>query len=134
MGPGRYTLEVTSPGVERALRTPEHFAREIGKEISVRLRDPGVAERRLTGLLIAADTRDPFGRLLAVGIVALIGSQTLINTGMTVGLLPITGMTLPMMSYGGSSLLATCLALGLLVNIELRPTYATGSEPFRFAE
>lgn len=53
--PGRYTLEVTSPGVERALRTPEHFAREIGKEISVRLRDPGVAERRLTGLLIAAD-------------------------------------------------------------------------------
>jgi cell division protein FtsW (lipid II flippase) len=86
------------------------------------------------GLLIAADTRDPFGRLLAVGIVALIGSQTLINTGMTVGLLPITGMTLPMMSYGGSSLLATCLALGLLVNIELRPTYATGSEPFRFAE
>ena len=86
------------------------------------------------GLLIAADTRDPFGRLLAVGIVALIGSQTLINTGMSVGLLPITGMTLPMMSYGGSSLLATCLALGLLVNIELRPTYATGSEPFRFAE
>jgi len=86
------------------------------------------------GLLIAADTRDPFGRLLAVGIVALIGSQTLINTGMTVGLLPITGMTLPMMSYGGSSLLATCLALGLLVNIELRPTYATGSEPFRFAD
>ena len=53
--PGRYTLEVTSPGVERALRTPEHFAREIGKEISVRLRDPGAAERRLTGLLIAAD-------------------------------------------------------------------------------
>ena len=51
---GRYTLEVTSPGVERALRTPEHFAREIGKEISVRLRDPGAAERRLTGLLIAA--------------------------------------------------------------------------------
>jgi len=86
------------------------------------------------GLLIAADTRDPFGRLLAVGIVSLIGSQTLINTGMSVGLLPITGMTLPMMSYGGSSLLATCLALGLLVNIELRPTYATGSEPFRFAE
>ena len=53
--PGRYTLEVTSPGVERALRTPEHFAREIGKEISVRLRDPGADERRLTGLLIAAD-------------------------------------------------------------------------------
>lgn len=86
------------------------------------------------GLLIAANTREPYGRLLAVGIVTLIGSQTLINTGMTVGLLPITGMTLPMMSYGGSSLLATCLGLGLLVNIELRPNYAMGTEPFRFAD
>lgn len=84
------------------------------------------------GLLIAAETRDPFGRLLAVGIVSLIGAQALINTGMTVGLLPITGMTLPMMSYGGSSLLATCAALGLLVSIELRPTLMLTGEPFRF--
>ncbi len=53
--PGRYTLEVTSPGVERTLRTPEHFAREIGKTISIRLRDPQAAERRLNGLLVAAD-------------------------------------------------------------------------------
>ena len=53
--PGRYTLEVTSPGVERTLRTPEHFAREIGKTVSVRLRDPEAAERRLNGLLVAAD-------------------------------------------------------------------------------
>jgi cell division protein FtsW (lipid II flippase) len=85
------------------------------------------------GLLIAADTRDPYGRLLAVGIVALIGSQVLINTGMTVGLLPITGMTLPLMSYGGSSLLTMCLALGLLVNIAMRPTTDAVSEPFQFA-
>ena len=53
--PGRYTLEVTSPGVERTLRTPEHFAREIGKTIAIRLRDPEAAERRLNGLLVAAD-------------------------------------------------------------------------------
>lgn len=53
--PGRYTLEVTSPGVERTLRTPEHFAREIGKAVSIRLRDPEAAERRLNGLLVAAD-------------------------------------------------------------------------------
>ncbi|MDA0589498.1 MAG: FtsW/RodA/SpoVE family cell cycle protein [Planctomycetota bacterium] len=85
------------------------------------------------GLLIAADTRDPYGRLLAVGIVALIGSQVLINTAMTVGLLPITGMTLPLMSYGGSSLLTMCLALGLLVNIAMRPTTDAVSEPFQFA-
>lgn len=85
------------------------------------------------GLLIAADTRDPYGRLLAVGIVALIGSQVLINTAMTVGLLPITGMTLPLMSYGGSSLLTMCLALGLLVNIAMRPTTDAVAEPFQFA-
>ena len=85
------------------------------------------------GLLIAADTRDPYGRLLAVGIVALIGSQVLINSAMTVGLLPITGMTLPLMSYGGSSLLTMCLALGVLVNIAMRPTTDAVSEPFQFA-
>ena len=53
--PGRYTLEVTSPGVERALRTPAHFQREIGKEIAVRLADVGHDERRVRGTLVAAD-------------------------------------------------------------------------------
>ncbi len=85
------------------------------------------------GLMIAAATREPFGRLLAVGIVALLAAQTLINTGMTVGLMPITGMTLPLMSYGGSSLLATCIALGLLINVGMRPGYEIGPEPFRFS-
>ena len=84
------------------------------------------------GLWIAMATREPFGRLLAVGIVALLASQMTINTGMTVGLMPITGMTLPLMSYGGSSLLATCLALGLLMNVGMRPGYEVTSEPFRF--
>lgn len=85
------------------------------------------------GLMIASATREPFGRLIAVGIVALLAAQTVINIGMTVGLLPITGVTLPLMSYGGSSLLFTCLALGLLVNISLRPGYEIAAEPFRFA-
>ena len=53
--PGRYTLEVTSPGVERALRTPAHFQRELGKVVAIRLRDVGHEERRLTGTLVAAD-------------------------------------------------------------------------------
>jgi ribosome maturation factor RimP len=53
--PGRYTLEVTSPGVERTLRTPAHFQREIGKTINVRLVDTGVDQRRLEGVLVAAD-------------------------------------------------------------------------------
>jgi rod shape determining protein RodA len=72
------------------------------------------------GLATAALCRDPFGRLSAVGIVAISFTQMTINTGMTIGLLPITGITLPFVSYGGSSLLATWLNVGLLVNIGLR--------------
>ncbi len=53
--PGRYTLEVTSPGVERNLRTPAHFQREVGKTVSVRLADVETDQRRLEGVLLAAD-------------------------------------------------------------------------------
>lgn len=53
--PGRYTLEVTSPGVERTLRTPAHFRREIGKSLNVRLADVGADQRRIEGVLVAAD-------------------------------------------------------------------------------
>lgn len=52
--PGRYTLEVTSPGLERSLRTPAHFQRELGKTIAIRLRDVVNDERRLTGELVEA--------------------------------------------------------------------------------
>lgn len=55
--PGSYTLEVTSPGVERSLRTPAHFQREIGKTVTVRLADVTAAERRIEGVLVAADER-----------------------------------------------------------------------------
>lgn len=53
--PGRYTLEVTSPGVERRLRTPAHFQREIGKPVAIRLSDVEASDRRVEGVLIAAD-------------------------------------------------------------------------------
>jgi len=86
------------------------------------------------GLMIAAATREPFGRLLACGVVALLAAQTAINTGMTVGLMPITGMTLPLVSYGGSSLLATGVALGLLMNVGMCPGYEMTPEPFRFGK
>lgn len=55
--PGHYTLEVTSPGLERSLRTAAHFQREVGKTINVRLRDTAGADRRFQGELIAADER-----------------------------------------------------------------------------
>lgn len=85
------------------------------------------------GLKISASTKEPYGRLLCVGIVSMLAAQTVINTGMTVGLMPITGLTLPLVSYGGSSLLSTAFAIGLLVNVSLHPGYEIGSEPFRFA-
>lgn len=85
-----------------------------------------------SGLKIAAATREPFGRLVAVGVVGLLATQMIINTGMTVGLTPITGLTLPLVSYGGSSLLASSVALGLLLNIGMRPGYEMTGEPFRF--
>lgn len=86
------------------------------------------------GLMIAAGTQEPFGRLLAVGIVTLFASQLIINTGMTVGLMPITGLTLPLVSYGGSSLVTMCIGLGLLINVGLRPGYEITGEPFRFRD
>lgn len=82
------------------------------------------------GLRAAFKTQDPWGRLVAVGIVTMIGVQALINSAMTVGLMPITGMTLPFCSYGGSSLLSFSIAIGLLMNIEMRPGYDVSPLPF----
>lgn len=76
------------------------------------------------GLEIAVHNTDPFGRLLAVGIVAMFVVEVIINMGMTVGLMPITGLTLPLVSYGGSSLLVTMIALGLLNNVGRRRPFS----------
>src|SRR5262245_49753556 len=86
------------------------------------------------GLSLAAATREPCGRLLAFGILALLATQTVINAGMTVGLMPVTGLTLPLVSYGGSSMLSTCAALGLLLNVGMRRGYEMTPEPFRFGK
>jgi cell division protein FtsW (lipid II flippase) len=69
------------------------------------------------GLEIAANNTDPFGKLLAVGIVAVLAVEVIINVSMTMGLMPITGLTLPLVSYGGSSLVASMISVGLLNNI-----------------
>ena len=53
--PGHYTLEVTSPGLERTLRRPWHFQREVGKTVAIRLRDVEAGQRRISGILVAAD-------------------------------------------------------------------------------
>jgi rod shape determining protein RodA len=70
-----------------------------------------------TCLTVAGKTEDIFGRLIVVGIAALFGSEVLINTGMMVGLLPITGLALPLISYGGSDVVAHLWALGLVASV-----------------
>jgi rod shape determining protein RodA len=71
------------------------------------------------GLAIAYHSRDRLGTLIATGIVTMLAVQICLNIGMTIGLLPIIGIPLPLMSYGGSSLLTTCFCLGLLMNIRM---------------
>ena len=74
----------------------------------------------LWGLLVARDCKERFGHLLAVGVTALIFWQVFINVGMVIGILPVVGVTLPLMSYGGSSVMTVFLALGLLANVSMR--------------
>jgi rod shape determining protein RodA len=71
-------------------------------------------------LRIAAMSRDMFGTLLATGIAALWAFQIFVNVGMTMGIMPITGIPLPFMSYGGSSLITNYVAVGLLLNVHMR--------------
>jgi len=72
------------------------------------------------GIEAADKADDIFGTLLAVGIVAMITTQVFMNIGMTLGLMPIAGVPLPLMSYGGSSLFATYASIGLLLNVRLK--------------
>ena len=77
-------------------------------------------------LRIVATAKNLFGALIAAGVVAMLTFQVFVNVGMTVGILPITGVTLPLMSYGGSSVLTTFLALGLLQSIYAQARIAAG--------
>jgi cell division protein FtsW len=69
------------------------------------------------GLRVALTCKDPFGKRLAVGVVALVSGQAVINLAAVLGLAPLTGIPLPFISYGGSSLVVTLLAVGVLLNI-----------------
>jgi len=76
------------------------------------------------GLRIAQRASDPFGAMLAVGVTTWFGVQGFVNVGAVLSLLPVTGVPLPFVSFGGSSLVATMLAAGVLVNVALQ-----GDEP-----
>lgn len=68
-------------------------------------------------LNVARCTKDPFGTLIAVGVFAMILTQVFVNIGMNTGILPITGITLPLMSYGGSSVVSMMISLGIVESI-----------------
>lgn len=71
-------------------------------------------------LRIADRAQDHFGRLLATGVAAIIFFQTIVNVGMNLSLMPVTGLTLPFVSYGGSSLISMLLAIGLAQSVVMR--------------
>jgi len=82
------------------------------------------------GIEIAILNTEPFGRLIAVGIVAMIVVEVVVNVAMTVGLMPITGLTLPFVSYGGSSLLVSMISIGLLNNIGRERPFSVAGKGF----
>lgn len=87
------------------------------------------------GIRIAVHASDPFGRLLAAGITGWIGLQTLVNLGAVTGLLPITGVPLPFLSFGGTALVVTLAGIGVMASVALEGTRSerrrTGARPDR---
>lgn len=71
---------------------------------------------------VAYRTREPYGRLVCVGVAGLIAGQAFMNLGIATGMLPVTGLPLPLVSYGGSSILATAMSLGCVLDVARRRT------------
>lgn len=132
--------EKTGRGLERSTQTglnflPEHHTDFIFSVVGERWGFAGAAlVLSLYALLIWRTLRlltmakNLFGTLIAAGILAMLMYQLLVNVGMTIGIMPITGVTLPLMSYGGASYLTTFIALGLLQAIHIQARIAQGSK------
>jgi cell division protein FtsW len=86
------------------------------------------------GIRIALRVTDPFGALAAIGVTAMLATQTLVNLGVVVGLLPTKGLPLPFVSFGGSSLLVGMASIGLLLNVSQHASPAPIGGPARLAE
>ncbi|MBW1765181.1 MAG: FtsW/RodA/SpoVE family cell cycle protein, partial [Deltaproteobacteria bacterium] len=71
-------------------------------------------------IFIAKSSKDRFGTIFSIGIASIIFWQLVINVGMTIGLMPVVGIPLPLLSYGGSSVVTTMLGIGILMNISMR--------------
>jgi len=69
---------------------------------------------------IAYLSKDPFGTYVAAGVASMFAIQIFVNVGMTIGIMPITGIPLPFVSYGGSAMIANFMGIGLLLNVHMR--------------
>lgn len=84
--------------------------------------------------LTAATSREPQGRLIAVGLSGFVAAQVFVNVGMNLGVLPIVGITLPFVSYGGSSLVASWIMTGLILNVGLHPVRPPYRHSFEYGD
>jgi len=98
------------------------IAEELGV-IGVAIVVGGLGYLVLRGLYIGIRCLDPFGSMLAIGISGMIGIQALVNLGGMSGLIPITGVPLPFISYGGSSILVLSISMGILTNVSMFKNY-----------
>jgi cell division protein FtsW (lipid II flippase) len=83
-------------------------------------------------IAVALRTREPLGRLVVAGAVCVLAAQVMINVGMTMGLMPVTGMTLPLVSYGGSSVLSSFILIGLVANVAMHRVPVFASREFTY--
>ena len=83
---------------------------------------------------IGGSTREPFGRLVAVGVVAMLSGQAFVNLLVVTKLMPVTGVTLPFVSSGGSSMIASYMSIGLLLNVGQKRPIVMGNRVFEFEE
>jgi cell division protein FtsW (lipid II flippase) len=88
----------------------------------------------LGALMVAGMSREPFGRLVVVGCAAIVSVQMFVNVGMNLGYLPIVGLTLPFVSYGGSSMVTVWIMTGLIVNVGMRKPPRLARPSFEFDE
>ena len=84
------------------------------------------------GVEIAASTREPFGKLVAIGIVTFFAGQAFLNIMVALRMFPVTGVTLPFLSYGGSSLVTSCMAAGLLLKIGQNRPIVMAKDAFEY--
>ena len=132
IGSGGITGEGLGEGVQKVLYLPEAHTDMIfavvGEELGLvgsALVICGFAAFAFAGFRIAMRCRDPFGKLLAAGLTALVCGQATINLAAVLGIAPLTGIPLPFVSYGGSSLVVLLAAVGILLNIAVNGEVVT---------